>query len=295
MTRRPFDGIPECVFMDLLKFCDSKMTFALVRVSSMVCDWTREGCRALSLHLRRTSCSSSNNNNNNNSMNHHYPYHSLLQCIRPFRNLQTLILSHSYCLDDSLGLQLSSLMTKLPQRLTELNLSGCHQVVTNNTIRHLSMHLTKLEHLDVSYCSRLTDEALANLSSLRDLKTLSLLCCARITDKGLASVLPLQRLTDFDLSYTLISDQGLHQVLCKLQSLVSLRLRGCSSITVDGIRSLTNNPVLQWVDVRFGRQAESLKHCSFTFVLLTCDTNVFPTTESRSHAASKRNPKTLRP
>jgi hypothetical protein len=67
--------------------------------------------------------------------------------------------------------------------LTGLNLSSCS--ITDVGLVHL-LPLTRLEHLDLSYCNRLSDSAFKELRNLRSLTYLDLQGCTKITTGGIA-------------------------------------------------------------------------------------------------------------
>lgn len=72
-------------------------------------------------------------------------------------------------------------LSAAPQ-ITMLNLSSCD--VTNEGLRALKA-LSRLEHLELSYCNRLTDNALLALRDLTRLEYLDLLGCLKMTHAAL--------------------------------------------------------------------------------------------------------------
>lgn len=67
--------------------------------------------------------------------------------------------------------------------LTGLNLSSC--ALTDTGLVHLTA-FTRLEHLNLSYCNRLTDLALKTIQRLNNLTFLDLQGCVKITNGGVA-------------------------------------------------------------------------------------------------------------
>jgi hypothetical protein len=68
-------------------------------------------------------------------------------------------------------------------QLTGLNLSSCS--LNDAAMSHLTT-LTRLEHLDISFCNRLSDAGLKHLRSLPRLRFLDLQGCIKITTAGMA-------------------------------------------------------------------------------------------------------------
>lgn len=69
--------------------------------------------------------------------------------------------------------------------LTRLNLSSCN--ITNQGLLHLSV-LRKLEHLDLSYCNRISDEGLRALKTLNRLTFLDLQRCVKTSLAGIRKI-----------------------------------------------------------------------------------------------------------
>lgn len=86
-------------------------------------------------------------------------------------------------------------------RLKSLNVSGSE--VTDMSMGLLAEHLTQLEHLNISYCARITDQGLqllANTDSpvVKTLKSLNVSGCRQLTDASLEAVRNLAHLVEFE-------------------------------------------------------------------------------------------------
>ncbi len=124
-------------------------------------------------------------------------------------------------------------------RIKSINLSWCRRL-TNAALADLSnRNLTSLTSLNLEGCRNITNASLAHLSKLTSLTSLSLRGCDKITDAGLDDLLQLKSLTSFDLSGCYrITDTGLYS-LSKFTLLSSLNLRWCSKITDVGLNYLS--------------------------------------------------------
>lgn len=69
--------------------------------------------------------------------------------------------------------------------LTRLNLSSCN--ISSLGLAHLSV-LKKLEHLDLSYCNRISDEGLRSIKSLPRLTFLDLQGCVKTSHAGIKKI-----------------------------------------------------------------------------------------------------------
>ena len=143
--------------------------------------------------------------------------------------------------------------------LTALNLRGCRDL-NDECVRHLAP--LRLTALDLSFCTLLTDAAVAELASSLSrplsstLTSLSLVSLPRLTDVALQS-LSLMRLRCLDLSWCeAVTDEGvlaLGRGACG-QSLTELRLSFCK---------LTGDLLNRMAEVRTGEEEDSEEGMTF--------------------------------
>ena len=133
-----------------------------------------------------------------------------------------------------------------PDSLTNIDLTGCSKI-TDNGLLHLSK-VINLTNLNLSECYDITDAGLKHLSVLKKLTNLNLSLCDKITDEALIYVSNLINLTHLDLSRCeLITDTGLVH-LRNLTQLTNLNLLGLRLITDAGIKYLRNLPNLKNIE-----------------------------------------------
>ena len=120
------------------------------------------------------------------------------------------------------------------------------QVVLKNYIGNENQ-VSKLEDLDLSNCSQLTNDDLAFIAAnFPNLKTLDLRDCRQIKDEGLAHLARLVKLTSLNLYFCgQITDAGL-AYLAGLVNLTSLNLYFCRQITRAGLAHLAGLVNLQY-------------------------------------------------
>lgn len=123
-------------------------------------------------------------------------------------------------------------------KLLKLKVSHGTQL-TDLVFHDISATSLSLLHVSLRWCSLLTNQAVANLASNKDLKVLDLRCCRNLGDVALGAIRTLTRLKVLLLDFTDISDVGLSFLRSRvIQSLVSLSVRGCKKLTDKGITSL---------------------------------------------------------
>jgi hypothetical protein len=110
-----------------------------------------------------------------------------------------------------------------------------------------SVHLKELPHVEkLNFSStNLSDEALANVAGLAELKELGL-WGTRVTDKGMVHLVGLTKLESLNLTETAVGDAGLEH-LKNLTSLKKLYLNG-SQVSDAGLAHLSGLEQLVWVD-----------------------------------------------
>jgi hypothetical protein len=72
--------------------------------------------------------------------------------------------------------------------LTFLDISYCDKL-TDEALRAVSSSCSALKSLKLSCCDKLTDEALRAMSNLRALTLLDISCCENLTDEALRAVI----------------------------------------------------------------------------------------------------------
>jgi Leucine-rich repeat (LRR) protein len=118
-----------------------------------------------------------------------------------------------------------------------------------DTLRDLSplANMTTLRDLSLFKCMQIGDKAAADISSLHGLETLNLGHCESLTSAGIVSLAGLTSLKSLDLSNTGLSDTSL-RVLCMSLQLEEL-LVACCVITSEGLCFLQNQRRLRVLDL----------------------------------------------
>ncbi|XP_029951714.1 dynein regulatory complex subunit 6 [Salarias fasciatus] len=146
--------------------------------------------------------------------------------------------------------------------LRELNVSQC-SYVTDISVMMIAQRLSELCHLNLSYCERLTDEAMEQLNgssicsldisgcNIQDeglihlkgihLKKLVLAECVHVTDVGIERLCKSMRdLEHVDVSHcAALSDAAVRSFSFYCRGLISLRISGCSKMTDVAVQYLT--------------------------------------------------------
>jgi F-box/leucine-rich repeat protein 14 len=129
--------------------------------------------------------------------------------------------------------------------LKELNLRSCDNI-SDMGIVNLKENTSTLEHLDVSFCEKITS---LNQHICRGLKTLSLSACD-IEDEALIGI-RMEKLETLNLGQcSKITDKGLESICEKCPKLKYIDLYGCSRITTKGLEAVMRMPKLK--DVNLG-------------------------------------------
>jgi len=129
--------------------------------------------------------------------------------------------------------------------LKELNLRSCDNISDGGLV-NLKEVAETLEHLDVSFCEKITT---LNQHICRGLKTLSLSACD-IEDEALIGI-HMGRLETLNLGQCAkITDKGLESICEKCPKLKYIDLYGCSRISTKGLETLMKMPSLK--DVNLG-------------------------------------------
>lgn len=149
-----------------------------------------------------------------------------LNHISALTSLKYLNISYCKSISDT-GIQY---LTKLSSSLRKLNIANCCQV-TDIGMSYVRM-LSELIDLDVSYCIKISDIGLHQISKLGSMTHLNISGCNRVTDSGLSHLAGLAFLCKLDLNYcSLVSDVGIYRIK-KVKSLKILNIDNCSNVTV---------------------------------------------------------------
>ena len=124
--------------------------------------------------------------------------------------------------------------------LEHLVLQDC-QKLTDQALKHVSLGLSLLKTVNLSFCGSVTDTGIKFLSKMGNLRELNLRSCDNISDIGLGFLSEgVARLTALDVSFCdKVGDQGLGFLSQGLFSLRSLSLNACN-ISDEGVQSVVN-------------------------------------------------------
>ncbi|KAF3434775.1 hypothetical protein FNV43_RR21861 [Rhamnella rubrinervis] len=123
-------------------------------------------------------------------------------------------------------------------KLYKLRVSHGTQL-TDLVFLDISATSLSLLHVSLRWCNLITNCAVANLASNKDLKVLDLRHCRNLGDEALRAIRTLPQLKILLLDGSDISDAGLAYLRPRvIQSLVSLSVRGCKKLTDKGISAL---------------------------------------------------------
>lgn len=127
------------------------------------------------------------------------------------------------------------------KHLIKLNLAQNKEITS---IQHLSS-LKNLRELTLFECNGLTDIGLAALGALPQLNSLSLSFCKTVTSKAFAQLPPLENLSSLYLSNCpSIDDECLLMINNLFLNLRAIYLDGCKNISDKGLASLTDLPLI---------------------------------------------------
>ncbi len=144
------------------------------------------------------------------------------------------------------------------QNVVEVNLSGSGESLTDDDLERISS-LSEMRKLSVSNGREITDEGLKNLARMPKLELLTLSNFNNVTDAGLAVLASLPALRKLEL-HTLpkITDQGLEH-LAPLENLREFRLTSCK-IDGSGLQHI-NAPGLKVIETSICQvNDDALKH-----------------------------------
>lgn len=161
-------------------------------------------------------------------------------------NLQRINLSFCISISDS-GLKYLAKMNSL----RELNLRACDNI-SDIGIGYLAEGGSRVSTLDVSFCVKLSDQALMHLSQgLFNLRALSMSAC-QISDEGVCRLAKtLHELETLNIGQChRVTDRGLMTIAESLTHLRSIDLYGCTRITPAGIERIMKLPELDILNLR---------------------------------------------
>jgi len=124
------------------------------------------------------------------------------------------------------------------QSLEYLGLQDC-QRLSDEALKHVSVGLTSLKSINLSFCVSITDSGLKHLAKMASLRELNLRSCDNISDIGMAYLAEGgSRISHLDVSFCdKIGDQALIHVSQGLFNLRSLSLSACQ-ISDDGLAKI---------------------------------------------------------
>ncbi|XP_048336422.1 F-box/LRR-repeat protein 10 isoform X2 [Ziziphus jujuba] len=123
-------------------------------------------------------------------------------------------------------------------KLYKLRVSHGTQL-TDLVFHDISATSLSLLHVSLRWCNLITNYAVANLASNKDLKVLDLRHCRNLGDDALRAIRNLPKLKILLLDGSDISDAGLAYLRPRvIRSLVSLSVRGCKKLTDKGLSAL---------------------------------------------------------
>ncbi|XP_005178028.1 F-box/LRR-repeat protein 7 isoform X1 [Musca domestica] len=153
--------------------------------------------------------------------------------------LTTLVLND---ITDTATDNMCLVMQRLPN-LCYLSLESCRDAVTDVTLENIFRHQTKLQHLFLDDCMRISDEGLLGFGShpapihrLKGLQTLSLRGCRNLSNRALAKGLKFPELRKLVLGYChKISSMGIEELVENCPSLEDLTISSCLMIDDDAM------------------------------------------------------------
>mmetsp|Transcript_17733 Transcript_17733/g.44638 ORF Transcript_17733/g.44638 Transcript_17733/m.44638 type:complete len:421 (-) Transcript_17733:224-1486(-) len=133
--------------------------------------------------------------------------------------------------------------------LKHLRMERCHLEVTDHGIEQLEQ-LHRIEQLELTYCTGLSDIFIATIGHLPQLLSLNLLKSQTVSQGGLAALNTLRKLQELDL--TGCQDVNDIVFLClKPLPLTSLSLAYCGTWTDEGLASLAAMSTLRHLDMGY--------------------------------------------
>ncbi|XP_072097288.1 LOW QUALITY PROTEIN: F-box and leucine-rich repeat protein 13 [Mobula birostris] len=137
-------------------------------------------------------------------------------------------------------------------KLTTFKTEG-NKRITDATFKIFSTSCPNLNHIYVADCSRITDNSLKFISTLKNITVLNISDCMSITDAGIRSFLEGssgQKLRELNISNcVLITDLSILKIAQRCLSLTHLRMRYCLHVTDSGIEWLGSLPALTNIDL----------------------------------------------
>ncbi|XP_059843192.1 F-box and leucine-rich repeat protein 13 isoform X3 [Hypanus sabinus] len=137
-------------------------------------------------------------------------------------------------------------------KLTTFKTEG-NKRITDTSFKIFSTSCPNLNHIYVADCSRITDNSLKFISTLKNIIVLNISDCMSITDAGIRSFLEGasgQKLRELNISNCiLITDLSLLKIAQRCLSLTHLRMRYCLHVTDSGIEWLGSLPTLTNIDL----------------------------------------------
>lgn len=190
------------------------------------------------------------------------------------RDLRSIDLSNCHQVTDDIVISIAQGC----QNLRKLNLQNCNQI-SDRSLYEIGRSCHQMEEINVSSCDKLSDEGvlqmalgcrflkIVNIEECKisdgaieaisrycpDLETLAMAYCTNITDSALKFLAFSTNLKTLDISYTKsITVPVLNRLLSYLTRLENLYMRGCSSISSEGI----SHPSLRTLNLSWCKNLE---------------------------------------
>jgi F-box and leucine-rich repeat protein 14 len=134
--------------------------------------------------------------------------------------------------------------------LEHLNISFCGIMISDEGMTHVGT-MWNLVHLDVTWCTAITDVGVAQLKQLRRLQHLNVACCEKITDLGVQSIGSFfPQLRHLDLcGLSTVTDVGLASIAGSCSELRFIGLGALELITDDGLAHVGTLAHLRHLDI----------------------------------------------
>jgi len=123
--------------------------------------------------------------------------------------------------------------------IEELCLQDC-QKLTDESLKHISLGLSNLKKINLSFCISVTDTGMKSLARLPSLNHLNVRSCDNVSDIGIGYLSESShKLKELDVSFCAnITDASLRHIATGIQSLKFLAMTTCT-ITDDGLRRIS--------------------------------------------------------
>ena len=129
-------------------------------------------------------------------------------------------------------------------KLQVLDLTFC-TTLTDDAISRISFFCKRLKYLDISLCYKITDDSMASLQDIENLEGVVISGCNKVTDEGIEKLLKQSKVTTLrfvDLSWCRkLTSHCLINGVSYLENLTSIILINCENIDDDGVICISEN------------------------------------------------------